>query len=194
MEKLDFDHGWGRSPRIMLRHLAKSKLNQREGQLVRVIEYFTVGRSKYSDVISLDQFEEESNIDKRQVNEILSNLEKKGVIEIEIIFKKGTTRVTGKRYRILFDVNPYITSTRDISKINITWSGKEYISTRDKYHAHKTKYHAQTYPPKKSLLRPFENSPKKKEIFSKLSEEEIEKNKKRALDIVEELKKKYEEV
>ncbi|MBA7551164.1 hypothetical protein ES705_43700 [subsurface metagenome] len=126
------------------------------------------------------------------MNEILSNLEKKGVIEIGIIFKKGTTRVTGKRYRILFDVNPYITSTRDISKINITWSGKVFTSTRDKYHAHATKYHAQTYPPKTLSKDSLRLSPKKKEIFTKLSEEEIEKNKKRALDIVEKLKKKYE--
>lgn len=193
MEELEFDNGWGRSPRLMLRHLAKSKLNQREGQLVRVIEYFTVGWSKYSDKISLDQFEEESNIDKRKVNEILSGLEKKGVIEIKKIFKKDTARVTGKRYRILFDVKPYITSTGDISKINITWSGKTFTSTGDKYHLSRTKYHPQGYPPKtlsKDFLR---NSPKKKKFLPKFTEEELERNRKRALEIADELKKKYEE-
>jgi hypothetical protein len=193
-----FDEGWGRSPREMLRYLSGEKINQYDGQLIRVIEFFTIGYSKYSDEISISQFVEMSKIDKRHVNERLENMEKRGLIGVEKILKKGTEKVRGSRYRILFDVKPFVTSTGDYEKIKVTWSGKKFTSTGDKSHPHRSESHPQRNPPKKSLLRLFKNSsPKKEEVVSqpvrkkkekilrnrRLTDEEIQDQIKKARDI-----------
>ncbi len=191
MTELKFDEGWGRSPREMLRYLAGEKINQYDGQLIRVIEFFTIGYSKYSDEISISQFVEMSKIDKRHVNERLENMEKRGLIEVEKILKKGTEKVRGSRYRILFDVKPLVTSTGDYEKIKVTWSGKKFTCRGDKSHPHRSESHPQRNPPKTLSKDPLRLPPKKKKFLPKLSEEELEKNRARALAIAEELKKKF---
>jgi len=183
MEKSDFDKGWGRLPRLLGSYRAKLKLNQYEGQVYSGIQTFLVGHSKKWDTISLTQLAEITKIDRRHISEIVKRLVKKAAIEVK-----------DERYRLIFYDERGGTHTGAPFEIGGTWTGKEYTHTGDKCHPHKTKGHPQECPPKtlsKDFLR---TSPKKKEIFSKLSEEEIEKNKKRALDIVNELKKKYGEV
>ncbi len=182
MEK-KIDHGWGRLPRLLVRYQAQLKLNQYESQVLRGIGFFVTGYSKRDETISLTQLANITKIDRRHISDIVKRLVKKKAIEIK-----------EDRYRLLFYDEIGGTSTSAPFEIGGTWSGKDYTHTGDKSHPHKTKGHPQGCSPKtlsKDFLR---SSPKKKEIFSKLSEEEIEKNKKRALDIVEELKKKYEEV
>lgn len=176
MEEYEFDRGWGRFPRLMIKYLAWLKLNQYDSQLIRVIEYYVVGYSKYSDVISISQFEEMSGIDRRHVNERLNAMEKRGVIEVERIFKKNTTDVAQSRYRILFDVEAVVTSTGDNKKVDVTWTGKEYTSTGDKCHLHKDKCHLQGKPPKTLLLSSVKNSsPKKQEVVSQPFREKKER-------------------
>ena len=183
MEKLDFDQGWGRFPRELFKYQAKLKLNQYEGQILRAINCFIVGHSKYDETISVSQLVEMTGIDKRHVNSTVNSLIKKKAIEVK-----------ENRYRLLFTDDIKVTSTGDYKKIKVTWSGKEYTCTGDRSHLSGEKSHPQRRTPKTLSKDSLRLSPKKKEIFSKLSEEEIEKNKKRALDIVEELKKKYGEV
>ena len=182
MEK-KIDHGWGRLPRLLVRYQAQLKLNQYESQVLRGIGFFVTGYSKRDETISVSQLVEMTGIDKRHVNRTVNSLIKKKAIEVK-----------EDRYRLLFTDDIKVTSTGDSKKIKVTWSGQEYTHTGDKSHPHRSESHPQRRTPKTLSKDSLRLSPKKKEIFSKLSEEEIEKNKKRALDIVEELKKKYEEV
>ena len=194
MKKLDFDQGWGRHPRELFKYQAKLKLNQYESQILRAINFFVVGFSKRDETISVSQLVEMTGIDKRHVNSTVNSL-----------IKKDAIKVKENRYRLLFTddikvipTDDYkkikVTSTGDYKKIKVTWSGKEYTCTGDRSHLSGAKSHPQRRTPKTLSEDSLRLSPKKKEIFSKLSEEEIEKNKKRALNIVDELKKKYEEV
>ena len=183
MEKLDFDHGWGRFPRELFKYQAKLKLNQYEGQILRAINCFIVGHSKYDETISVSQLVEMTGIDKRNVNSTVNSLIKKKAIEVK-----------ENRYRLLFTDDIKVTSTGDYEKIKVTWSGKEFTSTGDKSHPHRSESHPHRRTPKTLSKDSLRISPKKKEIFSKLSEKEMEKNRARALAIAEELKKKYKEV
>ncbi len=183
MEKLDFDQGWGRHPRELYKYQAKLKLNQYESQILRAINCFIVGHSKYDETISVSQLVEMTGIDKRNVNSTVNSLIKKKAIEVK-----------ENKYRLLFTDDIKVIPTDDYKKIKVMWSGEKYICTDDRSHLSGAKSHPQRRTPKTLSKDSLRLSPKKKEIFSKLSEEEIEKNKKRALDIVEELKKKYEEV
>ena len=183
MEKLDFDQGWGRHPRELYKYQAKLKLKQYESQILRAINCFIVGHSKYDETISVSQLVEMTGIDKRNVNSTVNSLIKKKAIEVK-----------ENRYRLLFTDDIKVIPTDDYKKIKVMWSGKKFICTDDRSHPAGVKSHPTRRTPKTLSKDSLRLSPKKKEIFSKLSEEEIEKNKKRALDIVEELKKKYEEV
>ncbi|MBA7567479.1 hypothetical protein ES708_09191 [subsurface metagenome] len=183
MEKLDFDHGWGRFPRELFKYQAKLKLNQYESQVLRGIGFFVTGYSKRDETISVSQLVGITGIDKRHVNSTVNSLIKKKAIEVK-----------ENRYRLLFTDDIKVTSTGDYKKIKVTWSGTKYTCTGDRSHLSEAKSHPQRRTPKTLSKDSLRLSPKKKEIFSKLSEEEIEKNKKRALDIVDDLKKKYEEV
>jgi len=182
MEEREFDHGWGRSPRLLLKQYARLKLNQYDNQIVRAIEYFTIGWSKYSETISISQLVEITGIDKRHMNERLRGLIKRGVIEV----KKG-------KYRLLFDVVTCRGDSNKEEKIKVTWTGKEYTHRGDESHSQRTESHSQRRTPKTPSEDSLINSPKKKEIYSKFTEEEIEKNKRKALAIADELKKKYEQ-
>jgi len=182
MEK-KFDHGWGRLPRLQAKYQAQLKLNQYEGQVLRGIEYYLTGRSKRDDTISLKQLADITKIDRRNISGIVNKLVKKKAIEVK-----------DNRYRMIFYDEVGGISTDAPFEVGGIWSGLSYIHTDDKCHPHKAKGHPQGCPPKTLSQDSLRLSPKKKEIFSKLSEEEIEKNKKKALDIVEELKKKYGEV
>jgi DNA-binding MarR family transcriptional regulator len=193
MEK-KIDHGWGRLPRLLARYRAKLKLSQYEGQVYSGIQDFLTGHSRKWDTISLTQLADITKIDRRHISDIVKRLVKKKAIEVK-----------ENRYRLIFYEEIGGTSTSAPFEIGDTWTGKEYTKGAPlqdqgaptqvtKGHLSKTKGHPHRCPPKtlsKDLLR---FPPKKEKIFTKLSEEEIEKNKKKALDIVEELKKKYGEV
>lgn len=178
-----FDHGWGRLPRLQARYQAQLKLGQYESQVLRGIEYYLTGRSKRDDTISLKQLADITKIDRRNISGIVNRLVKKKAIEVK-----------DNRYRMIFYDEVGGISTDAPFEVGGIWSGLSYIHTDDKYHPHKAKGHPQGCSPKTLSKDSLRLSPKKKEIFSKLSEEEMEKSKKRALDIVNELKKKYGEV
>ncbi|MBA7552228.1 hypothetical protein ES705_44786 [subsurface metagenome] len=91
MEKLDFDHGWGRLPRLLASYRAKLKLNQYEGQVYSGIQNFLTGHSKKWDTISLTQLAEITKIDRRHISEIVKRLVKKAAVEVK-----------ENRYRLIF--------------------------------------------------------------------------------------------
>ncbi|MBA7536944.1 hypothetical protein ES705_29210 [subsurface metagenome] len=182
MEKLDFDHGWGRFPRELFKYQAKLKLNQYESQVLRGIGFFVIGFSKREETISVSQLVEMTGIDKRNVNNTVNSLIKKKAIEVK-----------ENRYRLLFTDDIKVIHTDDHKKIKVMWSGTEYIHTDDRSHPHRSESHPQRRTPKTLSKDSLRLSPKKKEIFTKLSEEELEKNRARALAIAEKLKKKFGE-
>jgi len=187
MKKLGFDQGWGRFPRELFKYQAKLKLNQYESQILRAINYFVVGYSKYEETISVSQLVEITGIDKRHVNNTVNSLIKKTAIEV----KKN-------RYRLLFTDDIKVTSTGDYKKIKVTWSGTKYICTGDFGHLSGTKSHPQRRTPKTLSKDFFKNSsPKKEEVVTqpirkkkekilrnrRLSDEEIQDQIKKARDI-----------
>ncbi len=175
-----FDHGWGRLPRLQAIYRAKLKLNQYEGQVYGGIEYFCTGFSKKWETISLKQLADITGIKRNHVPEIVKSLVKKKAVEVK-----------ESRYRLIFYNVNGVPHTGDTLEVGGTWSGQDYTHTGVNSSPHRTKGPPQGGSPKTLSKDSLRLPPKKKEIFSKLSEEEIEKNKKRALDIVEELKKKY---
>ncbi len=180
MEKLDFDHGWGRHPRELYKYQAKLKLHQYEGQILRAINCFIVGHSKYDETISVSQLVEMTGIDKRNVNSTVNSLIKKKAIEVK-----------ENRYRLLFTDDIKVIPTDDYKKIKVMWSGEKYICTDDRSHPAGAKSHPTGRTPKTLSEDPLRLPPKKKKFLPKLSEEELEKNKAKVLAIAEELKKKF---
>jgi len=182
MEEIKVDHGWGRLPRLLAKYQAKLKLNQYESQVLRGIGYFVTGYSKRDDTISLTQLADITGIDRRHISDIVNRLVKKAAIEVK-----------EDKYRLLFYDEIGGTPVGAPFEIGGTWTGKEYTHTGDNDHLYRTKGHPQGCPPKtlsKDFLR---SSPKKKEIFPKFTEEDLERNRKHANEIAKELMKKYGE-
>lgn len=182
MKELKFDHGWGRLPRLQAKYQAQLKLNQYEGQVLRGIEYYLTGRSKRDDTISLKQLADITKIDRRNISGVVKRLVKKKAIEVK-----------DNRYRMIFYDEVGGIPTNAPFEVGGIWSGLSYIHTDEKYHPHKAKGHSQKCPPKTLSKDSLRTSPKKKKFLPKFTEEELERNRKRALEIADELKKKYEE-
>ena len=180
MTELKFDHGWGKLPRLQASYRAKLKLNQYEGQVYSGIEYYCTGHNKKWETISLTQLAEITKIDRRNISGIVKKLVKKAAIEVK-----------ENRYRLIFYDEVGGIHTNAPFEVGGIWSGHEYIHTDDKLHPHKEKEHSHKCPPKTLSKDSLRLSPKKKKFLPKLSEEEMEKNRARALAIAEELKKKF---
>ena len=165
MKELDFDQGWGRFPRELFKYQAKLKLHQYEGQILRAINCFIVGHSKYDETISVSQLVEMTGIDKRNVNSTVNSLIKKKAIEVK-----------ENRYRLLFTDDIKVIPTDDYKKIKVMWSGTEYICTDDRSHPAGAKSHPTRRTPKTLSKDSLRISPKKKENFyKKVSGKEISK-------------------
>jgi len=187
MKKLGFDQGWGRFPRELFKYQAKLKLNQYEGQILKAINCFVVGYSKYEETISVSQLVEMTGIDKRNVNSTVNSL-----------IKKNAIKVKKNKYRLLFTDDLKVIPTDDYKKIKVMWSGTKYIPTDDRSHLSGSKSHPQRRTPK-TLSKDFikKSSPKKEEVVTqpirkkkerilrnrRLSDEEIQEQIKKARDI-----------
>lgn len=194
MEKTEFDQGWGRVPREWIKYKAKLGLNQYDHQLVDVIEYFTMGWSKFSETISNSQFVEYSNIEKGNVSNRLDGLEKRKIIEVKREYWNNTKRLKACRYRLLFDVVVCTDNCDKKEKEKVVWTGREYVSTDNKSCLPGYKSCSHTPPPKTLSKESLRDSPKKEKIYSKFTEEDLEKNRKRALDQVEGLMERFPDV
>ena len=152
--KRRIDVGWGRLPRLISKKLAGLKLGQYENQVIRAIEYFTIGQSEYDDWIAESQIVERTGMDQRHIDRTIKSLLTKGVI-----YKKSN------RYRLVIEFNIIESGTGKETNNKYTWTGKEYTCRGVKY----TPVEADSKDSSKELL------PKKGNLDLKMTREERDK-------------------
>ena len=78
--RLKEDDCWGQLKRGTMKRLAKVKLNDYQGRILRTVMYFTISWNKISDPISVKQFVEFTGIHRRNLDVPIKGLIEKGVI------------------------------------------------------------------------------------------------------------------
>jgi len=106
--RLKNDECWGQLKRGTMKRLARLKLNDYQGRILRTVMYFTISYNKISDTISVNQFVEFTGIHRR-------NLE----VPIKALIKKGVICIKGNEYGLCKDYLEFGNVCEHIQKDNV---------------------------------------------------------------------------
>lgn len=183
--KKKIDKGWSYFYREWMKSLAGNKGLSRKSRMIWVIIYYTIGFKRKVERIPYKEFEELTGIDRRNQDVLINALVEKGVIWKKDRFF-GLCTVLKKKELSSVLMTKELSSDKKTFVINY----KKNVITSEHFVISSDKVLRSSL--KNLSKEPLKRGKKEREIFKKFKEKDLEKNRKKALDMVEGLKKKFD--